>query len=98
MVTRILLSTTVHWPSTARLASAFAAVGAQVDALYPAGHVNAKSRFVCGRYLYNPLLPLPSLALAIEDLRRILSFRATTARFGICCRSTAATPTAMSAA
>ena len=67
MVTRILLSTTVHWPSTARLASAFAAVGAQVDALYPAGHVNAKSRFVCGRYLYNPLLPLPSLALAIEE-------------------------------
>jgi hypothetical protein len=67
MVTRILLSTTVHWPSTARLASAFAAVGAQVDALYPARHVNAKSRFISGRFLYNPLLPLPSLALAIEE-------------------------------
>lgn len=67
MVTRILLSTTVQWPSAARLASAFAAVGAQVDALYPARHVIAKSRFVIGRHIYNPLFPLPSAALAIEE-------------------------------
>jgi hypothetical protein len=67
MVTRVLLSTTVHWPSAARLASAFAAVGAQVHALFPGGHVSARSRFVAGRHIYNPLLALPSLALAIEE-------------------------------
>ncbi|MGZ6022032.1 MAG: ATP-grasp domain-containing protein [Rhizomicrobium sp.] len=66
MVPRILLSTTVQWPSGARLAGAFATVGAQVDALYPAGHVKAKSRFVSGHHIYNPLFPLPSLARAIE--------------------------------
>jgi hypothetical protein len=66
MVPRILLSTTVQWPSGARLAGAFAAVGVQVDALYPAGHVKAKSRFVSGHHIYNPLFPLPSLARAIE--------------------------------
>jgi len=67
MVTRVMLSTTVNWPSTARLAGAFAGVGARVDALLPAGHVGTKSRFVTGRHIYNPLLPLPSLALAIEE-------------------------------
>src|ERR1700684_4105458 len=62
---RILLSTTVDWPSTARLAGAFAGVGAEVQALLPAGHVAGKSRFLSDHHLYEPLFPRASLKRAI---------------------------------
>jgi hypothetical protein len=61
----ILLFTTVNWLSTARLAGAFAAVGARVEGLLPLGHVARKSRFVRRRYAYDPFLPLPSLRRAL---------------------------------
>src|ERR1700753_2214794 len=35
MLSRVLLTTTVRWPSTARLVAAFAGVGVQVQALLP---------------------------------------------------------------
>ncbi|MEJ0028080.1 MAG: ATP-grasp domain-containing protein [Rhizomicrobium sp.] len=65
MSPRVLLATTVQWPSFARLAGAFAGVGAQVEALLPSGHVAGKSRFVSRTHAYNPLFPLGALARAI---------------------------------
>jgi hypothetical protein len=62
---RILLTTTVRWPSTARLAAAFAGVGAHVEALLPDRHVARKSRFVARIHLYSPLFSALSLRRAI---------------------------------
>ena len=67
MGARILLTTTVHWPSTARLVSAFAGAGALIDALLPAGHVAARSRFLGRRHFYDPLFARRSLARAIAQ-------------------------------
>lgn len=66
MATRILLVTSAPWTSAYRLAGAFAQLGAQVDALYPAGHALAKSRFVVGRHRYRALRPMASLARALS--------------------------------
>lgn len=63
---RVLLSTTVDWPSAARLAGAFAATGATVDALFPRGHVMAHSRYLARRRIYHPLAPLTSLEAALD--------------------------------
>lgn len=62
---RVLLTTSLRWPSSARLASAFAGVGAHVEALLPRDHVAGKSRFVARTYPYSPLFPRGSLARAI---------------------------------
>jgi hypothetical protein len=66
MSRKILLTTTVDWPSAARLAGAFAQLGAGVEALFPRGHVLGVSRYPKHTHLYRPLHPLPSLACAIE--------------------------------
>ena len=66
---RILLVTTVNWPSSARLAGAFAGVGAHVEALFPPGHVKGKSRFVQGRHFYSPYFPQASLTAALARSR-----------------------------
>ena len=65
MLSRVLLTTTVRWPSTARLVAAFAGVGVQVQALLPAGHIARRSRFLAARHLYDPLFPGASLRRAI---------------------------------
>src|SRR5258707_7767121 len=65
MSARILLTTTVHWPSSARLLGAFAGTGASADALLPAGHVAGHSRFLAHRHFYDPMFPRRSLARAI---------------------------------
>src|ERR1700712_5957954 len=65
MALRILLATAVSWRAAARLAGAFAGAGAQVEALFAAGHVLGKSRFVSGRHSYNPYFPQASLAQAV---------------------------------
>ena len=62
---RILLATTVVWPSAARLASAFAAVGADVEAVFPDGHMIAGSRYLAAAHRYTPLLPLFSFSRAV---------------------------------
>ena len=64
---RVLLTTTMRWPSVARLASAFAGVGAAVEALLPRGHIAGKSRFVARTHAYDPLFPHGALARAIAD-------------------------------
>jgi Carbamoyl-phosphate synthase L chain, ATP binding domain len=67
MGARILLTTTVDWPTTARLLAAFAKAGALADALLPGGHVAARSRFLRERFFYDPLFPLASLRRALDD-------------------------------
>ncbi|HTQ14320.1 MAG TPA: ATP-grasp domain-containing protein [Rhizomicrobium sp.] len=62
---RILLSTTVRWPTAARLAGALAESGCRVETLSPADHPLAASRYPQVRHLYRPLRPLASLAAAI---------------------------------
>lgn len=65
MSARILLATTVIWPSAARLAGAFAESGATVEAIFPAGHMLGQSRYLSGTHRHAPLFPLRSLASAI---------------------------------
>ena len=64
-VMTVLLTTTMLWPSVARLAAAFAGVGVEVEALLPAGHAAAKSRFVARTHGYDPLFPLGALTRAV---------------------------------
>lgn len=61
----ILLMTTVIWPSAARLAGAFAKVGARVEAVFPSGHMIRKSRYLAAAHGYAPLFPHRSFADAI---------------------------------
>jgi hypothetical protein len=65
MSPRVLLTTTVRWPSSARLVGAFAAVGARVEALLPQGHVARASRFLSARHNYDPLFPVAALKHAL---------------------------------
>lgn len=65
MTPRILLITTMTWPSAARYAAGFAKLGCVADALFPAGHPMAQSRFVAARYAYRPLAPQRALVDAI---------------------------------
>lgn len=65
MAPRVLLVTTMNWPTSAKLAGAFAQAGAHVEALYPPGHVTGLSRFVSGRHIYRRLYPLTSIAEAL---------------------------------
>ena len=66
---KILLSTTVRWPSAARLAGALAHSGCAVDALFPADHPLAASRYPARRYAYRALGAIKSLRAAIEESR-----------------------------
>ena len=66
MQQKILLTTTVDWPSAARLAGAFTQLGASVEALFPAGHVLGVSRYPERAYLYRPLHAQASLQQAVE--------------------------------
>jgi len=62
---KILLATTVNWPSAARLAGAFSLLGAGVEAVFPRGHVLRRSRYLERAHRYRPLQPLSSMAHAI---------------------------------
>src|SRR5678816_3158601 len=82
MAPRILLSTTVGWPSAPRIAGAFACVGCEVHALHPWGAIVAESYHLAESHIYDPLRRARSLATAIEaaepDLIVPLDDRATT--------------------
>lgn len=65
MRTKILLVTTVQWPSAARLAGAFANLGAAVAAVFPRGHMLAASRYLTAGYRYKPLDGANSVAAAL---------------------------------
>jgi hypothetical protein len=65
-VPRILLTTTCHLPSTARLAMEFADAGAQVAVLSPADHPALVMTFLSHRLTYHAMRPLRALRVAIE--------------------------------
>ena len=66
MKQKVFLATTVDWPSAARLAGAFAVLGARVEAVAPRGHVLGVSRYPDRVHRYHPLKPLASFAAAIQ--------------------------------
>ena len=66
MKQKILLATTLNWPSTARLAGAFAMLGAAVEAVAPRRHVIHASRYPKHVHRYAPLDPHVSFAKAIR--------------------------------
>src|SRR6218665_1654799 len=67
MSARILLVTSFAWTRADRLAGAFAGAGAQVDAVYPAGHAIAHSRFLDRSFSYRGLAPLARLREAMAE-------------------------------
>jgi predicted ATP-grasp superfamily ATP-dependent carboligase len=66
MKPKILLVTTVPYSPAARMAGAFSSLGAQVEAVFPRGHVLAVSRYVDRTHRYRPLDGEASLAAAIR--------------------------------
>jgi hypothetical protein len=66
MKQKILLATTVSWPSAARLAGAFAMLGSRVEAVFPRGHVLRVCRYLDRAYRYRPRRPIQSMADAIR--------------------------------
>ncbi|MBS0275698.1 MAG: ATP-grasp domain-containing protein [Proteobacteria bacterium] len=67
MTAKVLLITTVPWPSAGRLAGAFAATGCVVDALLPADHPASRSRYFERVYAYRPLGGVSSFLDAAEQ-------------------------------
>jgi hypothetical protein len=67
MALKILLTTTVGWPSVARLAHGFVAASCSVDAHAPADAPVSASRYVKARHGYRPLAPVTSLRAAIAQ-------------------------------
>ena len=65
MPRRILIYSTVSWPSAARYAGGFVVSGCQVFALTPAGAPVQSSRYVAGTAIYSALAPLNSLRTAL---------------------------------
>ena len=63
---RILIATTTWWPSAARLAMAFSAVGADVFALCPVGNPLRALQDVKATYTYSSMAPLRALTRAIR--------------------------------
>ena len=66
MACKILLTTTVGWPSVARMAGGFAAASCVVDVLSPSGTPVTLSRYIRALHAYRPLSPISSLAAAID--------------------------------
>jgi hypothetical protein len=67
MSCKILISTTVNWPSTARHAAGFAHAGCEVDVVAPTVAPVTLSRYVSNCYPYRPLSGLASLRAAITE-------------------------------
>lgn len=65
-ITKILLTTTTRWPSSARLVIEFSRAGHAVSILRPYAHPTRKVRVAHGVFPYKPLTPIDSLADAIE--------------------------------
>lgn len=69
MATKILLSTTLTWPAPARLAGAFAACGAIVEALAPRRHPVGESKALSRFYPYRPLQALSGLREVLQTAK-----------------------------
>jgi hypothetical protein len=65
MAQKILLVTTLKWPSAPRVAGAFASLGCRVEGVFPSGHMLQVSRYLSRGHPYRPLRPLSSIAAAI---------------------------------
>ncbi len=65
-MSKILIVTTVRWPSAARIAAAFAAMGFRVAGLLPARHPAEQSRYFEQTYFYHPLAGNSSFLAAIR--------------------------------
>ncbi|MBI3675012.1 MAG: ATP-grasp domain-containing protein [Proteobacteria bacterium] len=63
---RILLVSTVCWPSVARYAGGFAAAGCEVHAFSPGEAPVAASRYVTQHHLYSAFTPIFALRQAVE--------------------------------
>jgi hypothetical protein len=66
MAAKVLLASSIGWPSVARLAGGFARAGTTVEALAPPGAVVIASRYLARWHRYHALRPIASLANAIE--------------------------------
>lgn len=67
MTVKVLLATTVCWPSAGRLAGAFAAAGCSVDGLLPADHPAARSRYFGRVHPYRALGDISSFLEAAQQ-------------------------------
>ena len=65
MPRRILLVTTVSWPSVPRYAAGFAKAGCEVHAFSPAAAPVAVSCYVAKHHLYEPFTAISSLRRAV---------------------------------
>jgi hypothetical protein len=65
MTLKVLLSSSVGWPSIARLAHGFVAASCTIDAHAPNDAVLLSSRYVNRQFSYSPLSPTASLRAAI---------------------------------
>lgn len=68
----VLVASTAWWPSTARIALRFAALGWRVEAVCPAGHPLRFTRAVARCHAYAALRPLRALAAAVTAARPTL--------------------------
>jgi predicted ATP-grasp superfamily ATP-dependent carboligase len=66
MTRKVLLVTTVSWPSVPRYAAGFAAAGCKVDTFAPAGAPVTASRYIDKHYVYEAFTPISALREAIE--------------------------------
>src|SRR6185312_7245854 len=66
VMAKVLLSTTMMWPAPARLAGAFAACGATVEALAPRRHPIGESKALAKLHPYRPLQAISGLRNALE--------------------------------
>lgn len=64
---KVLVSTTMMWPAPARLAGAFAACGATVEALAPRRHPVGESRSLAHLHPYRPLQAISGLRAVLES-------------------------------
>ncbi len=69
MAKKILLATTLKWPSATRLAGAFASLGCRVEAVFPSGHILEMSRYLSRAHLYRPLYPVSSFTAALAKAK-----------------------------
>ena len=67
MTTKILLFSTVKWPSLARYAGGFVAAGCHVEALAPAGAPAFLSRYISRTFNYDGFSPITCLRNVMEQ-------------------------------
>ena len=69
MFAKVLLLSSVGWPSVARLAAGFAHASSAVEALAPAGAAITASRYLSGWHRYSALSPVSAMRRAIARSR-----------------------------